>query len=529
MSKKFLALLLSVCMLATLIAVPAAADTEDDFAWAKESINQWTEAGVMTIEAGPEHQMTRAEFAVMMCNLMGYTAKAEEGAFTDLPEDAETADALLKLAAAGVMQGVGDKLADPNGVLDREQTAVMMFRALKMKEDAKAASAEFTDAGEISDWAEDAINTMVAKSMLDGHGDGTLTPTAEINKAELAALLSKMVAVYVTKDGETVDASKAYNPNGAVIIRAKDVKIANAADSGSIYVTEGAAGAIAVNGPATDVTVAAEGVKVTVAKGAEVDSITVLAPKATVEISGAVASVAVEEGADNTTVTTKTGAKVNEVTTAAEDVKVNGANDTIGAVVAEGGSVEVKAKGAEVSNEGAEVKVDGKVVAEGETATSGSTGTSSGNTSVYVPPVPAETKSLSVAVFANNVSDHATNVTSGLSGSFAVGAKVTVTVTSKKNIAVVLTYEGADKNGNKPTVTQTGTATDGFTYSIEFAMPNTEAKLIIGVLDACVATNNTAVGLSACFGGDNTDEGALGDGLGSSWGTTVPGETTPGN
>lgn len=563
MKKKILSLLLSACMLASLMVAPASAASFKDADaipdWAKESVERWTDAGVLSAQEDgnfdPTHELTRAEFAILLCNLMGYTEKADRSTFKDLPGDAEAADALLKLAAAGVMVGIGDNQADPNGTLTREQTACMMFRALNMKADPAAAAPEFADSDDISDWAKAEMAAMTSAKMLVGDGT-SLLPGNNIPKQDMAALLDGMIAAYVTKDGAVVNTKDAANPNGAVIIKANNVKIEDASESGSIVVAPGAPKntSVTVAGEATDITIAAEGAKVTVnkdaqvgsvtaaaesakvtvAKGGEVGEISAEAPKAAVEVSGTVGSVMVAEGADNTTVTAKSGAKVESVTTSAESVKVNGANKTIGTVVAEAGSADVKAKGSEVTaNEGAAAKVDGKPVSEGSTVVSNQTGSgtssssggsSSGGGSSTPDPV---MKTLTVSVFANNVADHNTQITSGESNSVEVGKEATVTVTSKKNIAVVLTYEGADKeNGAKPRVTTTGDADKGFTYTITFTMPSTDAKLVIGVLNACETDPSTDTGLSSCYGGDNTDEGVLEDGI-SGWGTSEPDEPTP--
>lgn len=407
MRKKILALLLSVSMLASLLVIPAAAveytDANSIPEWAQSSVERWTAAGVMGAEAdgsfAPAHELTRAEFAILLCKLMGYTEKADPSLFTDLPEDTEAADALLKLAAAGVMLGIGNNQAAPNGTLTREQTACMMFRALNMKADGGSLS-HFADADQVSDWAVAEISAMTSKKLLEGDG-ANLYPGNNIPKQDMAALLDKMIAAYVTEDGAAIHTGSALNPSGAVIIKAKNVTIESAAESGSILVAPGAPKntVVTVAGPARDITIAAGGAEVAVAKDAQVDSVTAAAenakvivnkggkagsvvagaPKAVVEVSGSVSSVVVAEGADDTAVTAKDGSDVGRVATSAEGVTINGAKDTIGTVIAGQGSAEVKAKGAEVFNSGAAVKVDGKPLEVDKTVVSNQTGSAGGS------------------------------------------------------------------------------------------------------------------------------------------------------
>lgn len=412
---RFFALLLSVCMLASLLAMPAgAAEFSDVPDWAAKSVDRWTEAGIMegNKDGGfdAKHTLTRAEFAVILCKLMGYTEKSDPATFTDLPEDKEAADALLKLHAAGVMLGVGNDKADPNGTLTREHVAVMMFRALNMKSDPNAAPMSFTDAGRVSDWAKVEMTTMSSLKLIEGVGNNTLAPKRNIPKQDMAALLDKMIAAYVTENGKTVDTSNATNPNGAVIIKASNVTIKNAANAGSIVITADAPknAAVTVAGTVKDITVAAAGAKVTVNKDAKVNSITVA------------------EGADNATVTAMTGAKVDSVTTCAKNVKVNGAKDAIGSVTASAGSAEVKAAGAKVNVGDADVKVDGKSVQKDSVVVSNQTGSGTGSSGSigggYNPtptPTPTPVPDPAITVLANGQTP---------SGKLAVGVKLTYSV-----------------------------------------------------------------------------------------------------
>ena len=115
MKRKILSLVLSLAMLVSL-AVPALA-AEATFPdvqghWGESSVERWAGVGVLngtdTGSFNPDANMTRAEFAQMMVNLMGYTGKS--GSFSDVPSDAWYAGAINALAAAGV----GSIIITPN-------------------------------------------------------------------------------------------------------------------------------------------------------------------------------------------------------------------------------------------------------------------------------------------------------------------------------------------------------------------------------------------------------------------------------
>lgn len=577
MRKKFLALLLSLCMLMSLTVTAAAAEYTDADAipdWAQGAVDRWTDAGIMEAEEdgtfNSEHQLTRGEAAVLLCKLMGYSEMADRDTFTDLPEDKEQAEAILKLAKAGIMLGNGHKVVDPDGTLTREQMALMVFRALNMKVDPNAQMAEFADADSISPWAREAVATMAAKKMLEGDGTN-LAPVKDIVKCEMAVLMDKMVAVYVDEKGNvsttTVEGSGVSAPNarsidtgtsaGAVILKSS-ATIKNAPESGAVVVAPaaGSTTTLTVTGAAGDITVAAEGARVTLNKGAEVGSVTAAAennkvtvnkgaevgaisaeaPKANLEVSGTVGAVAVAEGADKTTITAKTGAKVDSVTTSAEGVKVNGANKTIGTVVADAGSAEIKAKGAEVTNSGADsVKVDNKVVAAGDSKTSSQTGSNTSDYTgggTYVPPTPTTpshtltiVKGAQSGANTSDITSVKVNGTESASSSVTEGSTVTVTVTSKRQIAVGLVYTG---NTTAPTASYTTSETSNFVANITFTMPSVDADLVIVVMEACNGGQNIAVGVkpSACNAGTNDAFGSDYSGLIGTQGTGGSGEET---
>lgn len=529
--KKFLALLLTVCMLASMAVIPAGAaeikDVPEDH-WAKAHVDRWVGNNIMEVDKdgnfNPEKELTRAEFAVILCRLMGYTKKADASTFVDLPEDQAAADAILKLKAANVMNGVGDNKAAPNSKLTREHVAVMVFRALNLKPVTNS-SMSFTDAGDVSDWAKAEIATMASLKMVEGVGENTLVPQHSITNGQMAALLDKMVAAYVTKDGTTVDLSKedVTNPNGVVIVKANNVKIADAADSAAVVVTEDApkAASVTITGPASSITLAKEGAKLTVAKDAKVDTITVGAPKAVITVNGTVSDVIVAKGADNAAVTATTGAKVENIATSAEGVKVNGAKNTIGTVVTQKGSADVAAKGAQVKNEGAETKVDGKPLEEGSETTSQKTGsgTSSGGSGggTVVPDPTPTTYTITVAETTNGT------VTTSPADEAEAGAEVTITAAPAAGYKVgAITVKDADNSDVTMTDGKFTMPAKNVTVTVTFVEDMTEPtsttyRIVFDATHGTISLNNTAGadgetcwgGENTCYGGENGAQGSV--------------------
>lgn len=471
---KIVSLVLTFAMLASM-AVPAmAAEAEimpisapvTEGHWSDAAMGRWAGVGVFKGDQYgdfmPDKEMTRAEFAQVLVNLMGYTAVAEN-TYADIPADAWYADAMLKLVAAGVMQGTGynevGAIVSPLAPISREQTAVLLCRALSLKPSADA-KIDFPDASSVSDWAKDAVAALTERGMLNGTGDGNVSPALVIDRGSVAQMVSNMVSEYVTKDGAVVTGEQ----KGIVIVAAKDVTFSNAQLAETVVVAPKAAKASVTmtNGTtATEVVVAAEGANVTVGKNAKVESVVLDATKSAVTVNGTVTTVTVNATADNADVTANTGAKIGTVTTAAAGTTVDGARNTIGTIVAEATATNAKvhASGAKLENNSAETI--GKV-APGTTGKAPSS-VNGGNT-VTGGYTPTHTGSYDIAKDVDATKGRVSVKVGGVEATSANdGETVVVTVTANKGYKVTKVY-AINKDTNETIVEKN-------TDKIEFTMP----------------------------------------------------------
>lgn len=370
---KIVSLVLTFAMLASMVTIPAfaASETATEGHWSDAAMSRWAEVGVFKGDQYgdfmPDKEMTRAEFAQVLVNLMGYTATAEN-TYVDIPADAWYADAMLKLVAAGVLQGTGyneaGATASPLDPISREQAAVLLCRALSLKPSADA-KINFPDADAVSDWAKDAVAALTERGMLNGTGDGNVSPALVIDRGSVAQMISNMVSEYVTEKGAVITGEQ----KGIVIVAASEVSFKNAQLAETVVVAPKAVRAevtLTDSTTAADVVVAAEGATVTVGKSATVASVTLTAPKSAVTVNGTVGTVTVAEAAVNADVTASSGAKIDTVVVAAAGANVDGARNTIGTIVAEATATDITihASGATLEN-----KTDEKIgsVAPGAT------------------------------------------------------------------------------------------------------------------------------------------------------------------
>lgn len=340
---KLMSLLLSGTMVLSLVGAPAAAAGKEPVKfgdmeghWSTEAVDRWSADGIFQGDENgnflPDKEMTRAEFAQMLVNLMGYTEKAGTG-FADVPADAWYADAISKLAAAGVMEGDGTN-AMPTVPISREQAAVLLCRALYLEPGEKD-GIHFEDAYQVSSWARDAVAALAQRDMIQGVGENHFAPALNINRSSVAQMVHNMVSAYVTEDGAAVTGEQ----KGVVIIAAKDVTVKDGALAESLILAPKAAGAtvtLAGKTTAARVVLAAEGGKAAVGKDVTVARIAVEAPKAELAVSGKVERVTVAASASEAVLTVEKDGVITHVETAADKVSVKGPGK-IGTLTVTGG------------------------------------------------------------------------------------------------------------------------------------------------------------------------------------------------
>lgn len=83
--------------------------------------------------------------------------------------------------------GVSDG-TNPNGLITREQLAVMLYRDAGSPE-VDELKLIFSDAGKVSPWATDAVTWAVLNGILSGKGNNTLDPQGSATRAEVAQML----------------------------------------------------------------------------------------------------------------------------------------------------------------------------------------------------------------------------------------------------------------------------------------------------------------------------------------------------
>ena len=249
MKRKLLSMLLAATMVTSLLPLSAfAAETAtyDDVNghWAQSSITRWSGYRVVQGYDGefqPDGNLTRAQMASILCQLLKLPAAASAG-FTDVAADAWYADSVNRCAAAGIIFGSEGK-AMPEDPITREDSMVMLCRALGLEPVKDVTATDFQDFGEVSAYAQGYIAALVRAGVVKGDNEGLLNPVKDISRAEMVSMLDRLVVHYSCEDGETIDAKD----GGLIVIVAKDVKVVNAPEGTKVIVADDATN-LKVNG-----------------------------------------------------------------------------------------------------------------------------------------------------------------------------------------------------------------------------------------------------------------------------------------
>lgn len=249
MKRKILSLILVFAMTVSLLTVGTGAvePTYGDTAghWAESSIERWSGHGIIQGSNGlfdPNGQLTCAQLATILAKLLKLPA-AKDAGFTDNTADAWYYDAINRCAAAGILNGNGDGTVTPEAPITRERAMVMLARALGIEPIRKPDLAKYTDAAQVSAYAQGYLAAMIKAGIVGGVGDNRLAPQDNINRASTVTILDRAISTYADKAGATVKA----DGKGLVLVVAENVKITGAPEGTKIVVADGATG-LTVNG-----------------------------------------------------------------------------------------------------------------------------------------------------------------------------------------------------------------------------------------------------------------------------------------
>ena len=183
------------------------------YAWLSNAIYRGyvDAAGKSMIE--PNAVITRKEAAFTIKRLIGgqaaYSSSSAVSHYTDIGNSTLYSSEIAYNLDNGFMIGTGPSTFDPDANLTREQFALILYRIFGQYfvNGSHKDLNQFRDGYMISSWAKDAVQWAVDNNLMVGEGNGYMSPTRGVTRAEMATLVMRIALVLENKNVTGVIAS----------------------------------------------------------------------------------------------------------------------------------------------------------------------------------------------------------------------------------------------------------------------------------------------------------------------------------
>ena len=171
------------------------------FDWAKDSIDKLYQKGVLSGKSetvfAPSDLVTREEFVKMITLALGLSGSGAQCGFSDVSQSDWFYSSVAASVRAGIVSGVSKTEFGTGRSITREDMAVIIERSLNyknVKEEIKS-SAEISDMGDVSDYAQKSVERLVKLNVLSGYTDNSFKPKNSLTRAEASVVIYKVLSL----------------------------------------------------------------------------------------------------------------------------------------------------------------------------------------------------------------------------------------------------------------------------------------------------------------------------------------------
>ena len=166
-------------------------------AWYYDGVRSAFENGLMNgvseTEFVPDGTFSRAMLVSTLYRMAGEPEVSGTAAFADVPDGAWYEDALVWAVENGIVNGITETAFAPDAPVTRQDLAVMLLR-YEAPETVETAELDgFTDAGDIADYAVEAVGAAVESGIMSGVTDTELMPRENVTRAQAALMLTRQI------------------------------------------------------------------------------------------------------------------------------------------------------------------------------------------------------------------------------------------------------------------------------------------------------------------------------------------------
>ena len=163
--------------------------------WAKVKIEALAAreivAGVGNNKFNPYGNVTRAEFIQMLMKAFELNDSSATTEFTDVKAGAWYYNSIATAQKLGIVSGKLDGSFGVKDQISRQDMAVMLYKTAKIAKInlASASVVQFTDKGQISGYAVEAVEAVQKAGIVSGVGDGMFAPKNKSTRAEASTII----------------------------------------------------------------------------------------------------------------------------------------------------------------------------------------------------------------------------------------------------------------------------------------------------------------------------------------------------
>ncbi|MDO4542372.1 MAG: S8 family serine peptidase [Bacillota bacterium] len=174
-------------------------------AWYAEAVYDLQALGIINGSSKfafePERNIERGEFVKMLATAVGADTQSYggTGGFTDVKSTDWYAPYIAWGVDNGIINGYGDGTVRPTVNITREEMCAMLNRFIAYRNitlNNVNESINFVDTSSISDWAMDNVYNLVRGGIIEGYQDNTFRPGNNATRAEVAAMVDRMIKTY---------------------------------------------------------------------------------------------------------------------------------------------------------------------------------------------------------------------------------------------------------------------------------------------------------------------------------------------
>lgn len=168
--------------------------TDTSTHWADSTVNVFVKLGVVNgyQDGGfhPDASITRAEFATVLAKVFGLSGNAAGGSLSDISGH-WAEDSIRALQQKGIISGYQNGTFLPNREISRAEIIAMISKIIDLNSVSSPASSSFSDLDKT--WNKEQIGQAAAAGIISGEGGGKFLPAKQASRAEAFTIVLRVL------------------------------------------------------------------------------------------------------------------------------------------------------------------------------------------------------------------------------------------------------------------------------------------------------------------------------------------------